>query len=114
MKLTTETKNGVLVLSPRGRIDHQTGGEFGQALMSRVGGPQGNTRVVVNFTGVDYINSEGLRVVLLVSKRMAGTKGALVLCAMKDHIREVFKISGFDKIVTIADTEAGALKRLHH
>jgi len=113
MNLTTETKNGVIVLSPRGHIDHQSGGEFGQALLSRVGGPRGNTQVVVNFAGVDYINSEGLQVVLLVRKRMAGTKGTLVLCEMKAHIREVFKISGFDQIVTIVDTEADALKRLH-
>ena len=60
MTLTTETKNGVSVLSPRGRIDHDTVGEFGSALLSRVGGPQGNTQVVVNFAGVHYINSAGL------------------------------------------------------
>ncbi len=114
MTLTIETKNGVLVLSPQGRIDHRTGGELGQALLSRVGGPQGTTQVVVNFGGVDYMNSVGLHVVLLVSKRLAGMKGTLVLCEMKDHILEVFKVSGFDKIVTIAGTEADALKRLHH
>ncbi len=114
MKLTIETNNGVLVLSPRGRIDHRTGGEFGQALMSRVEGSQGTTELVVNFAGVDYINSVVLHVVLLVSKRLAGMKGRLVLCEMKDHILEVFKISGLDKVVTIADTEADALKRLRH
>ena len=51
---------------------------------------------------------------LWVRKRMAGTKGALVLCEMNEHIRELFKISGFDQILTIADTEADALTRLHH
>ena len=114
MTLTIETKNGVLVLSPRGRIDHHTGGEFGSALLSRVGRPQGNTQVVVNFAGVDYINSVGLHVGLWARKMTTGTKGTLVVCEMKEHIREVFKISGFDQIVTIVDTEADALKRLHH
>ena len=114
MTLTIETKNGVLVLSPRGRIDHRTGAEFGSALLSYVGGPQGNTRMVVNFSGVDYMNSVGLHVVLWVRKRMAGTKGRLVLCEMKEHIREVFKVSGFDQIVTVVDTEADALTRFYH
>lgn len=113
MKLTTETMNGVPVLSPRGRIDHQASDEFREALMSRIEGPEGAMPLVVSFAGVDYINSEGLRVLLLVSQRLAKMKGTLVLCEMKEHIREIFKISGFDRVVTIAETEADALKRLH-
>ena len=34
MNLTDETKNGVLVLSPEGRIDTRTSGEFEQAVMA--------------------------------------------------------------------------------
>ena len=113
MTLTTETKNGVLVLLPRGRIDHRTVGGFGQALMSHVEGPERATPFVVNFAGVDYINSEGLRILLFVSQRLAEMKGPLVLCEMKEHIGEVFQISGFDKVMMIADTEADALTRLH-
>jgi len=113
MKLTTETKNGVPVLSPRGRIDHQTSDEFREALMSRIEGPEGAMPLVVSFAGVDYINSEGLRVLLFVSQRLAKMKGTLVLCEMKEHIREIFKISGFDKALPVTDTEADALKQLH-
>ena len=38
-------------------------------------------------------------------------KGKLVLCEMKEHILDVFKISGFHQILTIVDTEADALRR---
>ena len=38
-------------------------------------------------------------------------KGKLVLCEMKEHILEVFKISGFNQILTITDSEDEALKK---
>ena len=111
MNLTDETKNGVLVLAPQGRIDSRTSSEFEQAVMAHAIGPEGATQVVMNFAGLDYINSTGLRVLLLLAKRRAGVKGKLVLCEMKEHILEVFKISGFHQILTIVDTEADALRR---
>ena len=114
MTLTTEMNNGVLVLSPRGRIDHHTSDKLREALMSHTEGPERAIQLVVNFAGVDYVNSVVLHTVLVVSQRLAGTKGTLVLCEMKDHILEVFRVSGFDKIMTIAETEADALKRFYH
>ena len=106
MNLTDETKNGVLVLSPQGRIDTRTSSEFEQAVMSHAMGPEGATHVVMNFAGLDYINSTGMRVLLILAKRLAG-----VLCEMKEHILEVFRISGFNQILTITDTESEALQR---
>ncbi len=111
MNLTDETKNGVLVLSPQGRIDTRTSSEFEHAVMAHAIGPEGATQVVMNFGGLDYINSTGMRVLLILAKRLAGVKGKLVLCEMKEHILEVFKISGFNQILTITDTEADALQR---
>lgn len=111
MNLTDETKNGVLVLSPQGRIDTRTSSEFEQTVMSHAMGPDGATQVVMNFAGLDYINSTGMRVLLILAKRLAGVKGKLVLCEMKEHILEVFKISGFNQILTITDSESEALKR---
>ncbi|MCY3746158.1 MAG: STAS domain-containing protein [Acidobacteria bacterium] len=113
MKLTTERKNGVLVLLPRGRIDHQTSDKLREALMSHIEGQKGTIQLVVRFAGVDYINSEGLQVLLFVSQRLARMKGRLLLCEMNEHIRAVFKISGLDRVLPVTETEADALKRSH-
>ncbi|MYB32805.1 MAG: STAS domain-containing protein [Acidobacteria bacterium] len=114
MTLTIETNDGVLVLSPRGRIDHHTSDKLREALMSHIQGPEGAIQLVVRFAGVDYINSEGLQVLLFVSQRLARMKGRLVLCEMNEHIRAVFRISGLDRVLPVTETEADALKRLHH
>lgn len=110
MKVTDETKNGVVVLSPEGRIDTRSSSEFEQTIMARAIGADGATRVVMNFGKLDYINSTGMRVLLILAKRLAGVSGKLVLCEMKEHILEVFKISGFNQILTITASEEEALK----
>ncbi len=111
MNLNDETRDGVVVLSPVGRIDTKSSSEFEQAVMARTTGPDAPTRVVMNFARLDYINSTGMRVLLILAKRLAGGRGQLVLCEMKEHIFEVFKISGFDQILTITDTEAEAVEK---
>lgn len=109
MNLTDETKNGVIVFSPEGRIDTRSSSAFEQGVMSRVDSAEGQVNVVMDFTKLDYINSTGMRVLLILAKRLSGVSGKLVLCEMKDHIVEVFKISGFNQILTIVGSEEDAL-----
>ena len=45
MTLTIETNDGVLVLSPRGRIDHHTSDKLREALMSHIEGPEGTIQL---------------------------------------------------------------------
>ena len=40
-------------------------------------------------------------------------KGTLFLCETDEPIRGIVKISGFDRVVPVTETEADALKRLH-
>ena len=111
MNVTEATKDGVLVLSPAGRIDTRTASDFEQAVIARASGPDAANRIVMNFAGLDYINSTGMRVLLILAKTLSKNSGRLVLCSMKEHIFEVFKISGFNQILTITGTEEEALSQ---
>ena len=56
---------------------------------------------VIDLTGLDYISSAGLGVLLKTQKRaMAGGRGLRLLNANK-HIRDIFKYAGFDRIFEI-------------
>ncbi|MDR1365788.1 MAG: STAS domain-containing protein [Holosporales bacterium] len=99
MEVETKLMDSVTMLTPHGRIDTASAGEFEKALNAVIAG--GNKKIVVIFASVDYISSAGLRVLLLVGKRLKVTKGCIALSDMADRILEVFKISGFDKILTI-------------
>ena len=109
MTSTFEEDNGVGVLSLDGRIDTRTSAEFEREVMSRIVGPEAVNRLVADFSDLDYINSTGMRVLLLLAKRLGASGGKLVLCSMKMEILEVFRISGFNQIITITNDRAEAI-----
>jgi len=61
---------------------------------------------------VEYISSAGLRVLLMLAKKLQGTGGRLVLCAMPESVRLVFELAGFLPIFEIEDTRQAAVSRL--
>jgi anti-sigma B factor antagonist len=56
---------------------------------------------VVDFSGLDYISSAGMGVLLGVQKRLSGDGQSLRLVNMNKHIREIFRIAGFDRVFQI-------------
>ncbi len=58
---------------------------------------------VVDFGGLDYISSAGMGVLLGIQKRLSGSGHALTLVNMNRHIREIFRIAGFDNVFRIEE-----------
>ncbi len=56
---------------------------------------------VVDFGELEYISSAGLGMLLGVQKRMVETGNTLKLINMNRHIREIFRMAGFDRIFDI-------------
>ena len=61
-----------------------------------------NEGKTVDFSGLDYISSAGLGVLLAAQKRLSQRGHALRLVNVNNHIRDVFRFSGFDQIFEIA------------
>jgi serine/threonine-protein kinase RsbW len=110
MDITTRARNDVTVVAFAGNLDSITSPQAQQALDAVLAG--GVKKVVVDFTGLDYISSAGLRVLLGTAKRLKGVGGALRLFGLNETVREVFQISGFSTILATFATEAEALERL--
>lgn len=108
VEIKQEEVGGVMVLAPLARVDSNTAGEFEKVLVSVL--QKGKTRLVIDFDQLEYISSAGLRVVLIGAKTCKAKSGKLVLCSMKSHIREVFDVSGFTKILNIVADREAALK----
>ena len=60
-----------------------------------------NGDTVVDFGELDYISSAGLGVLLGAQKRLTDAGQRLILANMNRHIREIFRIAGFDRIFEI-------------
>ena len=56
----------------------------------------------MDFAGIDYISSMGLRSVLMAAKRARQQTQRLILTGLQPHVREVFEISGFLSILEVA------------
>jgi anti-anti-sigma factor len=58
-------------------------------------------RVILDFASVDYISSAGLRVLLILQKKIAASKGSLTVKNLRGAVREVFDMTGFSAIFKI-------------
>ena len=56
---------------------------------------------IVDFAELEYISSAGLGVLLGTQKRLGESGGRLKLTNMNRHIREIFRMAGFDHIFEI-------------
>lgn len=56
---------------------------------------------VLDFARLDYISSAGLGLLLGTQKRLVESSNRLKILNMNHHIREIFKIAGFDRIFEI-------------
>ena len=70
----------------------------------------GERSVIVDFEELDYISSAGLRVLLKAAKELKRSQGKIVLCSMKDYIKEVFEIAGFVALFPIVSSVGDAVK----
>ncbi|MCI0451665.1 MAG: STAS domain-containing protein [Candidatus Latescibacteria bacterium] len=55
----------------------------------------------VDFKELDYISSAGMGVLLGTQKRLADSGHSLKLINLNRHIREIFRIAGFDNVFSI-------------
>lgn len=101
MNINEQEKGQVAVLSLEGRLDSNTSEAFEQRVMGKI--DAGSRQLVIDFSELEYISSAGLRVLLMAAKQLKGVGGAFALCGLKEHIREVFEISGFLPILTVVD-----------
>lgn len=110
MEIIEEAKGRVAVVKARGRLDSATSGSFAQRLDHLASAPE--ARMVVDFSGVDFVSSAGLRAVLLVVKKVKSANGAVALCAVQAPVLEVLDITGFASMIDIHSDLTSALAAL--
>lgn len=107
MEIKAERTDGIVIARADGRIDSANSREFHSGLEAVVSAS--DVALVLDFENVAYISSAGMRVILITAKSLQQSGVKLALCSMNGSIREVFTISGFDKIIEIHTSQAEAL-----
>ena len=96
MTIAKETSGNTLTVTLEGRLDTITAPDLEQALSDL----DGIKHLVLQFAGVGYISSAGLRVLLALQKRMT-KQGDMKLTHVDQLVMEVLEMSGFVDILTI-------------
>jgi anti-anti-sigma factor len=103
-------EGGVVVLGLSGQLDSRTApaleAETAKALAKDC------HALLFDLTALDFVASAGLRVVIMVGKRLASDGGAIALCGLNPSVREVFDIAGFSALFPILPDRARAVAEL--
>jgi anti-sigma B factor antagonist len=107
MELKTSETNGVSIVELIGNLDTASAGTVEKELMTLLDADA--SKLLLNFSAVPFIASSGLRVLLKVGQALKARGGALHICCINDTVREVFEISGFDRIFNLFGSAQEAL-----
>lgn len=98
MTVNKNLKADTLSVAVEGRIDTTTAPELEKEIKSSLDGVKS---LVMDFAKVEYISSAGLRV-LLSTQKIMNKQGEMKLINVNSDIMEIFEVTGFSDILTIA------------
>ena len=107
MPIGHHKENGVLIMQPTGRINSSDAPAFRHEIDAAI--DANDMAVVMDMEALDYISSGGLRVLLEFAQALGERDARFALCSLSSSVQDVFRISGFDRMLTIRDARDEAL-----
>lgn len=98
MRIEKTSYQGNLCLKVIGRLDTTTAPQLEETIKTSLAGV---VHLTMDFSSLEYISSAGLRVLLSAHKTMKKQEGSMVVRGSNEEVREVFTITGFDRILTV-------------
>lgn len=112
MQISSRQFADVVVAAPAGRVDHYSAAQLEEALLPLAEQAGVDKRaLVVDFAGVEYISSVGLRVLMVVAKKMRAHDAKIAVAALQPVVAEIFAISRFDRVLEVFPSVRGALEQ---
>ena len=108
MQFPEEMIDGGVIFRPTARIDGSELIQTETRVEELIG--SGHKRILVDMSGVNFVNSAGLRTLLIVGKRLQTAGGVLSLFALQENVARVFEIARFNNIFPIFNSQSDALK----
>ncbi len=99
MEIRFSDENEITIVMIEGSVDGMTADAFLSTVGEKVRG--GSTRLVADFSGVDYTSSAGLRALLATTKEARSRGGDFRLAAVRADVHRVLELSGFTTILKL-------------
>jgi anti-sigma B factor antagonist len=95
------------ILKMNGSIDMKTAIKLEETCQNLCA--QGDERLIMDFFDIEYINSQGLGVLMDLQKKLNELKGGIVVIALNERVNHVFQATGVNKAISIYPTLKEAL-----
>lgn len=109
MQISVNQHDTATILSLAGRMDATTAHLFEECCNEMLA--HGSRHLVIDMDGIVYISSAGLRSILMVQKAVKAQDCTLACYALQPMVVDIFRISGFDRILTLCATREQALQK---
>lgn len=111
MQLDRRNVDNALIVTPLDeRLDARVATDFKEQMAELIA--SGHTKIILNLSRVEFIDSSGLGAIVSSLKRMGG-RGDLVVCGLQDTILTMFRLTRMDRVFQIFDDEQQAVAGLH-
>ena len=107
LTIDTRTLDGKPVLDLNGEVDSYNSSKLRERRVTLIEG--GQKELIINMSGVDYIDSTGLGTLVAGLKRASEQGGSIRIICPNDQIFKVFSITGLVKVFPIFNNEQDAL-----
>ncbi|MDO5475947.1 MAG: STAS domain-containing protein [Eubacteriales bacterium] len=97
LNIEKSKKDTELTINLTGRLDTNTSPQLEKELKEAI---DGVTKLVFDFSALEYISSAGLRV-LLSAQKIMNKQGSMKICNVNEDIMEIFEVTGFSDILDI-------------
>jgi anti-sigma B factor antagonist len=104
-----QAKNGVDCLYLGGYLDAHTAPELESQISDII--DEGQNKILVNFTDLDYISSAGLGVFMAFIEDIRSKGGDIKMANMKPKVFSVFDLLGFPMLFDIETDENSAIEK---
>jgi anti-anti-sigma factor len=98
MDISKNYNGNELTIEVKDRIDTVTAPDFENEITDEMGKFDS---LIIDFTNLEYISSAGLRVLISTQKKLKSDNIPMVIKNVSDQIKEIFQMSGFDKLLKI-------------
>lgn len=112
MQITREKSPEGDVLRLEGEVDLHASPQLRSTLQNCAA--EKVARLLVDFSGVDYIDSSGLATLVEYVRLMAEFGGKMALFGLKPKVRTIFELVRLDELFVLADSRQAALETLEN
>lgn len=113
-QLTTRAEiiQGIPILNVVGEIDIYTAPRFKEGITELISA--GHTNLLIDMTGVDFMDSSGFGTLLSATKPLRPVGGSLSLCGCNEAITRMLEITRLNTLFRVFKDREEALQRLQH